>query len=288
RLISWEKVEFSYSLKDRDILVKGEPILIIETEALDILKGERTALNFLSRLSGIATLTKKYVDLTHPFKVKILDTRKTTPNLRLLEKYAVKIGGGFNHRFALDDGILIKDNHIKACGGVKEAVARVRRNLSPFKKIEVETARLSQVEAALAAKADIIMLDNMSMEEIKEYYRLPPHLNPLPHGEREGRGEKLNSYAIKLIKENNGTAIILMLVVVSVLFIFTSFLVRKVIINTTMVEKSGQEQESYAIAKQGILYALDKLNTWPGTAPDYDSTEWLNDENWEEEDWNSY
>lgn len=172
RLVSWEKVEFSYSLKDRDILVKGEPILIIESGALNILKGERTALNFLSRLSGIATLTKKYVDLTHPFKIKILDTRKTTPNLRLLEKYAVKVGGGFNHRFALDDGILIKDNHIKACGGVKEAVARVRRGLSPFKKIEVEAARLSQVEEALAAKADIIMLDNMSMEEIKEAVKL--------------------------------------------------------------------------------------------------------------------
>jgi nicotinate-nucleotide pyrophosphorylase (carboxylating) len=172
RLVSWEKVEFSYSLKDRDILVKGEPILIIESGALNILKGERTALNFLSRLSGIATLTKKYVDLTHPFKIKILDTRKTTPNLRLLEKYAVKVGGGFNHRFALDDGILIKDNHIKACGGVKEAVARVRRSLSPFKKIEVEAARLSQVEEALAAKVDIIMLDNMSMEEIEEAVKL--------------------------------------------------------------------------------------------------------------------
>ena len=126
------------------------------------------------------------------------------------------------------------------------------------------------------------------MKKIKEYYKLPPHLNPLPPGKREGRGEKLNSYAIKLIKENNGTAIILMLVVVSVLFIFTSFLVRKVIINTTMVEKSGQEQESYAIAKQGILYALNELNTWEGTDPDYDSTTWLNGENWDAGNWNSY
>ena len=126
------------------------------------------------------------------------------------------------------------------------------------------------------------------MKRIKEYYKLPPHLNPLPRGEREGRGEKLNSYTIKLIKKNNGTAIILMLVVVSVLFIFTSFLVRKVVINATMVEKSGQEQESYAIAKQGILYALDKLSTWQGADPDYDSTTWLNGENWEEEGWNSY
>ena len=126
------------------------------------------------------------------------------------------------------------------------------------------------------------------MKKIKEYYKLPPHLNPLPPGEREERGEKLNSYTINLIKKNDGTAIILMLVVVSVLFIFTSFLVRKVIINTTMVEKSGQEQESYAIAKQGILYALDKLNTWQGTAPDYDSTSWVNGENWDAGNWNSY
>jgi hypothetical protein len=126
------------------------------------------------------------------------------------------------------------------------------------------------------------------MKKIKEYYKLPPHLNPLPRGEREGRGEKLNSYTIKLIKKNNGTAIILMLVIVSVLFIFTSFLVRKVVINTTMVEKSGKEGESYAIAKQGILYALDKLSTWEGTAPDYDSTTWLNTQNWDAGNWNSY
>jgi nicotinate-nucleotide pyrophosphorylase (carboxylating) len=172
RLVSSGKVEFSYSLKDRDILVKGEPILIIKSETLNILKGERIALNFLSHLCGIATLTKKYVDLASPFKVKILDTRKTTPNLRLLEKYAVKMGGGFNHRFALDDGILIKDNHLKASGGVKEAVARVRRGLSPFRKIEVEAAGLSQVEEALAAKVDIIMLDNMSIEEIKKAVKL--------------------------------------------------------------------------------------------------------------------
>lgn len=117
RLVSSNKVEFSHNLEDGDALVKGESILIVRSETLSILKGERTALNFLSRLSGIATLTKKYVDLTRPFNIKILDTRKTTPNLRLLEKYAVKIGGGFNHRFALDDEVLIKDNHIKASGG---------------------------------------------------------------------------------------------------------------------------------------------------------------------------
>ena len=118
------------------------------------------------------------------------------------------------------------------------------------------------------------------MKKIKEYYKLPPHLNPLPRGEREGRGEKLNSYTIKLIKKNNGTAIILMLVVVSVLFIFTSFLVRKVVINATMVEKSGKEQESYAIAKQGILYAIDQLNTGEGYSLSYDPTDWPGDTDW--------
>ncbi len=120
------------------------------------------------------------------------------------------------------------------------------------------------------------------MKKIKEYYKL------IRRQIFADYVQKLSSYTIKLIKENNGTAIILMLVVVSVLFIFTSFLVRKVIINTTMVEKSGQEQESYAIAKQGILYALDKLNTWQGTAPDYDSTSWVNGENWDAGNWNSY
>jgi len=172
RLVSSEKVEFSYSLKDGDILIKEEPILIFKADTLNILKGERIALNFLSHLCGIATLTKKYVDLTRPFGVKILDTRKTTPNLRLLEKYAVRIGGGFSHRFGLDDGILIKDNHIKVCGGIKEAVKRVRQQVSPLRKIEVEADNLSQVEEALEVKVDIIMLDNMSIEEIREAVKL--------------------------------------------------------------------------------------------------------------------
>lgn len=172
RLISSGKVEFSYSLKDGDILTKETPILIFKTDTLDILKGERIALNFLSHLCGIATLTKRYVDLTRPFGVKILDTRKTTPNLRLLEKYAVRMGGGFSHRFGLDDGILIKDNHIEVCGGIKEAVERVRQRVSPLRKIEVEADSLSQVEEALEVKADIIMLDNLSLEEIREAVKL--------------------------------------------------------------------------------------------------------------------
>lgn len=168
RLVSSKKVEFSYKLKDRDDLAKGKPILVLETDTLSILKGERTALNFLSHLSAIATLTKRYVDLVRPFRVRIFDTRKTTPNLRILEKYAVRVGGGFNHRFGLDDGILIKDNHIEVCGGIKEAVERVRQKLYPLRRIEVEADSLSQAKEALEAKADIIMLDNMSIEEIRK------------------------------------------------------------------------------------------------------------------------
>lgn len=171
RLLSSRKVEFSYELKDGDVLVKGKPVLILQADIRSILKGERTALNFLSHLSAIATLTKRYVDLVHSFGVKIFDTRKTIPNLRILEKYAVRVGGGFNHRFGLDNGILIKDNHIEVCGGIKETVEKARQKVYPLKKIEIEVDTLSQVKEALEAEVDIIMLDNMSIEEIKEAVR---------------------------------------------------------------------------------------------------------------------
>ena len=172
RLVSLGEVKFSHGLKDKAILTKGKSILILETDTLSILEGERVALNFLSRLSGIATLTKKYVDLASSFGVKIFDTRKTTPNLRLLEKYAVRIGGGFNHRFGLDSGVLIKDNHIEICGGVKKAVERARRKVSSFLKIEVEVGNLSEVKETIEAGVDAIMLDNMRIEETKEAVRL--------------------------------------------------------------------------------------------------------------------
>lgn len=172
RLVFPGEVKFSYELKDGDALTKGKPILALQADTLSILKGERTALNFSSRLSAIATLTKRYVDLVRPFGVKIFDTRKTTPNLRILEKYAVRVGGGFNHRFGLDDGILIKDNHIEVCGGIKEAVEKVRQKLYPLRRIEVEADSLSQAKEALEAKADIIMLDNMSIEGIRKAVRL--------------------------------------------------------------------------------------------------------------------
>ncbi len=168
RLTSGEKVEFISQLKDKDSLKGGLPVLILQTSALAILKGERVALNFLGRLSGIATLTKEYVDLASPFGVKILDTRKTTPNLRVLEKYAVKIGGGLNHRFSLDSGILIKDNHIRICGSLKKAVERIRQAIPPFWKIEVEADGLSEVKEAVELGVEAIMLDNMGLKEIKK------------------------------------------------------------------------------------------------------------------------
>jgi len=168
RLSSSGSMKFIHSLKDGDLVGRNKAVLIMEGGASSILRGERVALNFLSRLSGIATLTRKYVDLVKDLEMRILDTRKTSPNLRVLEKYAVKTGGGVNHRFGLDDGILIKDNHIKICGGVGEAVKRARKNLSPLLKIEVEVENLAQLEEAIAAGADIIMLDNMEKGRMRE------------------------------------------------------------------------------------------------------------------------
>ncbi len=168
RLTSSGSMKFPHSLKDGDLVGPKKAVLIMEGGALSILRGERVALNFLSRLSGIATLTRKYVELIKGLEVRILDTRKTSPHLRVLEKYAVKMGGGLNHRFGLDDRILIKDNHIKICGGVGEAVKRARKNLPPLVKIEVEVEDLAQLEEAIAAGADIIMLDNMEKGRMRE------------------------------------------------------------------------------------------------------------------------
>jgi len=141
-------------------------LISIEGLASNLLIGERTALNFLQQLSGVATLTRRYVDAVVGTKARIIDTRKTTPGLRVLEKYAVRMGGGHNHRFGLDDGILIKDNHITAAGGVGAAVAAARRTAPHTLTIEVECGTLAQVDEALAAAADVIMLDNMSVEQM--------------------------------------------------------------------------------------------------------------------------
>ena len=133
---------------------------------------ERTALNILQRLSGIATLTDTYVRLTGGFKVKIVDTRKTAPGLRVLDKYAVRVGGGHNHRYGLFDGILIKDNHIAAVGGVGKAVKLVRAGAHHLLKVEVEVKNLSEVQEALKAGADVIMLDNMPIDKMEKAIRI--------------------------------------------------------------------------------------------------------------------
>ena len=167
-----ESTEVTFTCKDGDRVRKGERLGVVRGDIRVLLSGERTALNFLQRMSGIATYTRKIADLLEGTKTKLLDTRKTTPNMRVFEKYAVKVGGGYNHRYNLSDGILLKDNHIGAAGGVKEAV-RMAKEYAPFvRKIEIEVENLDMLKEALDAGADIIMLDNMSVEDMKEAVRL--------------------------------------------------------------------------------------------------------------------
>lgn len=144
-----------------------EVLLKIRGPVRDMLRGERVALNLVQRLCGIAALTRKYVDQVDGLNVRITDTRKTTPGLRMLEKYAVRVGGGHNHRFNLSDGVLIKDNHIAACGSIKEAVRKVRATVPHTVRIEVETDNMAQVRECLECDVDIIMLDNMSLDEMR-------------------------------------------------------------------------------------------------------------------------
>ena len=140
----------------------GDVLLTAKGPVLDLLKAERVALNLVQRLCGIATFTSQFVEIVKPLPVRILDTRKTTPGLRMLEKYAVRVGGGYNHRFNLADGVLIKDNHIQACGSIKDAVARMREKIPHTMKIEVEASSMDQVRECLSCSVDIIMLDNMA------------------------------------------------------------------------------------------------------------------------------
>ncbi len=159
--------EVSFNVKDGDFVKNGDKIGIVRGDIRVLLSGERTALNYLQRMSGIATYTRSIVDLLKGGKTKLLDTRKTTPNMRIFEKYAVKVGGGCNHRYNLSDGILLKDNHIGAAGSVKKAV-EMAKEYAPFvRKIEVEVENLDMLREAVDAGADIIMLDNMSVEDMK-------------------------------------------------------------------------------------------------------------------------
>lgn len=162
------EVNIEFLKHDGDLVTGGECIAKLIGNTKHILTGERTALNYLQRMSGIATLTRTYVDKLVGSTVKILDTRKTTPNMRIFEKYSVKIGGGCNHRYNLSDSVLIKENHISAAGGIKEAVNIIRENVSFIKKIEVEVESLKQINEALEVKADIIMLDNMDALDMKK------------------------------------------------------------------------------------------------------------------------
>jgi nicotinate-nucleotide pyrophosphorylase (carboxylating) len=162
------EIEFHTGYVDKDEIKKGVTILEIRGSLRTLLKGERTALNFLQRLSGIATHVRSYVETIKDFPVRLVDTRKTTPGWRSLEKYAVRMGGAYNHRVGLYDGVLIKDNHIAACGSIDKAITTLRNMISHLVKIEVEVADMAQVEEALGAKADVIMLDNMTIPQIRE------------------------------------------------------------------------------------------------------------------------
>ena len=161
-------VECIFHAKDGDFVKKGQVLAVVRGNMRALLGGERTALNYLQHMSGIATYTRTMVDLLKGSKIKLLDTRKTTPTLRFFEKYAVRMGGGSNHRLNLSDGVLLKDNHIAAAGGVKQAVA-MAKNYAPFLyQIEVEVENLDMVREAVEAGANIIMLDNMPPEVMKE------------------------------------------------------------------------------------------------------------------------
>lgn len=161
-------LSFTALVEEGQAVTKGTVIIEVEGSTHAILTGERLALNLMQRLSGVASRTASFVQVLEGLPTRLVDTRKTTPGHRMLEKYAVRIGGGYNHRFGLYDAVMIKDNHIKGAGGIRQAVGRARKNIPHTMSIEVETENLEQVEEALAAGADIIMLDNMSNEMMKQ------------------------------------------------------------------------------------------------------------------------
>ena len=171
--------DIEISAQDSNSLAAGDVIATIAGPARNILMGERTALNLLQHMSGIATQTAKYVAKISNTNAKLLDTRKTTPGLRILEKHAVTCGGGQNHRLGLDNGVMIKDNHIALCGGLKEAVKKVKENIPVLVKVEVECDRLDQVKEALEAGADMLLLDNMDLSNLVEAVKIVNHKIPL-------------------------------------------------------------------------------------------------------------
>lgn len=163
-----DNVKVTFFAKDGDVIKKGDKLAEISGSARAILTGERTALNYVQRMSGIATESRRYQDVIREFGVRMVDTRKTTPNFRTFEKYAVKVGCGYVHRYNLSDCAMIKDNHVKFAGSITNAVNRLRKSISHAHKIEVECDTLAQVNEAIECKADIIMLDNMTNEQMRE------------------------------------------------------------------------------------------------------------------------
>ena len=161
-------LEFIKLKNDGDNILKGEKIAKVTGKLRSILKGERVALNFLQRMSGIASKSRLFSDMVKDYEVRVVDTRKTTPGLRLFEKYAVKVGGCFNHRYNLSDTVMIKDNHIVATGGIRKAIETARENIPHTVKIEVEVKNLEELKEALDSKPDIIMLDNMDLDTLKK------------------------------------------------------------------------------------------------------------------------
>jgi len=162
------QVRFDVRVQDGDTVAPGDLVIGIEGRLARILQAERTALNFLQHLSGVATATARVVQAVEGYNLKVIDTRKTLPGMRALQKYAVRIGGGQNHRFGLYDAVILKDNHLAAVGGLAEAMKRVRREVGPMVKIEVECETLQQVREAVECQADVIMLDNMSIPDMRE------------------------------------------------------------------------------------------------------------------------
>lgn len=167
-----ENSHFETEVKDGDFVKKGQVIGVIYGDIKALLSGERTGLNYLQRMSGIATITKEYAVALEGYKTVLLDTRKTTPNMRPFEKYAVTVGGGKNHRYNLSDGVLLKDNHIGAAGSITKAITMAKAYAPFVRKIEIETETLEQVQEAIDAGADIIMLDNMDNETMKKAIEL--------------------------------------------------------------------------------------------------------------------
>ncbi|WP_432409568.1 carboxylating nicotinate-nucleotide diphosphorylase [Wukongibacter sp. M2B1] len=167
-----DKAQVIFNVKDGDEVEKGSNIAEIRGKTKAILKGERLALNLLQRMSGIATKCKQYKQIVNRYNVRIVDTRKTTPGLRILEKYAVRMGGCHNHRYNLSEAVMIKDNHIKACGGIKEAISKIKERIPHTTKVEVEVEDISGLKEAIEAGADIVMLDNMDTNEMENAVKI--------------------------------------------------------------------------------------------------------------------